>query len=97
MINIKTYFVIASLAIGAQATAAPAMAGAASAAGAGTQPVVIATADPAGSHEAVTPAAKASAKPAEQALTEPSNWSMLLVGAGVLLLPRKRRVDNLVR
>lgn len=29
--------------------------------------------------------------------TELSNWSMLLVGAGVLLLPRKRRVDNSVR
>jgi len=28
---------------------------------------------------------------------ELSNWSMLLVGAGVLLLPRKRRVDNSVR
>lgn len=95
MINIKKYFVIASLSIGALS---PAMASADSAADAGTQPVAIATADPASSHEAVTPAAKASsAKPAEQALTEPSNWSMLLVGAGVLLLPRKRRVDNLVR
>lgn len=28
---------------------------------------------------------------------KPSHWSMLLVGAGVLLLPRKRRVDNAVR
>jgi hypothetical protein len=26
-----------------------------------------------------------------------SDWSMLLFGAGVLLLPRKRRVDNAVR
>ena len=30
-------------------------------------------------------------------IPEPSNWTMLLVGAGVLLLPRRRRTDNAVR
>ena len=37
------------------------------------------------------------AKRGEEPANEPSHWSMLLVGAGVLLLPRKRRVDNAVR
>ncbi|GGY10942.1 hypothetical protein GJV26_15305 [Massilia dura] len=45
-----------------------------------------------GSHPAPRPAA-APAEPASGA----SDWSMLLFGAGVLLLPRKRRVDNVVR
>jgi hypothetical protein len=40
---------------------------------------------------------RAKAQPAEEPASEPSNWSMLLVGAGVLFLPRKRRVDNSVR
>ncbi|MBB3220243.1 hypothetical protein [Pseudoduganella umbonata] len=40
---------------------------------------------------------QAAAQAAVSANTALPNWSMLLVGAGVLLLPRKRRVDNSVR
>ena len=48
--------------------------------------------------QATTPAATtANAQPADKPAAELSDWSMLLVGAGVLLLPRKRRVDNAVR
>lgn len=43
-----------------------------------------------------SPSRTAARQPAEPA-TKPSDWSMLLFGAGVLLLPRKRRVDNVVR
>lgn len=48
--------------------------------------------------QATKPAATAAnARAADKPATELSDWSMLLVGAGVLLLPRKRRVDNVVR
>lgn len=40
---------------------------------------------------------QAAAQTTAGAESELSNWSMLLVGAGVLLLPRKRRLDNSVR
>lgn len=47
---------------------------------------------------AAAPAAShATAPQAADQASEPSDWSMLLFGAGVLLLPRKRRVDNAVR
>ncbi len=47
----------------------------------------------AAAHPAPRPAAAPAAEPAPGS----SEWSMLLFGAGVLLLPRKRRVDNAVR
>ncbi len=44
------------------------------------------------------PQARAIAPVAKQAADAvPSEWAMLLVGAGVLLLPRHRRPDNAVR
>jgi hypothetical protein len=95
MPNIKKYFVIASLTFGAHAVAAAAAENHAAL----PQAATLAQA------EAVTAkrdAGKATAKAAtpsgKAALTsQPAHWSMLLVGAGVLLLPRKRRVDNSVR
>ena len=36
-------------------------------------------------------------EPAPSLVPESSNWMMLLVGAGVMLLPRHRRPDNAVR
>jgi hypothetical protein len=42
-------------------------------------------------------ATRQAAAPAAEPATGSSEWSMLLFGAGVLLLPRKRRVDNAVR
>jgi hypothetical protein len=50
---------------------------------------------------AVPAATEEQAAPADERpaalIPEPSNWSMLLVGAGVLLLPRRRRTNNSVR
>jgi hypothetical protein len=50
---------------------------------------------------AMAPASSASRTATRQAAAAPagksSHWSMLLFGAGVLLLPRKRRLDNVVR
>lgn len=94
MLSIKKYFVIASLALGAQALAAPAAEVTGSpAAGTTGNAAAVAKAAPATGRQA----ARAD-HPAKPLLAEhPSSWSMLLVGAGVLLLPRKRRVDNSVR
>lgn len=39
----------------------------------------------------------AAKEPAPSLVPESSNWMMLLVGAGVMLLPRHRRPDNAVR
>jgi len=44
--------------------------------------------------------APATQRPAEKEASpvpEASTWTMLLVGAGVLLLPRRRRQDNKIR
>ncbi|QBE64083.1 hypothetical protein [Pseudoduganella lutea] len=96
MINIKKYFVIASLAFGVNATASAAV----EVAGSLAQTSVLApgaTSTEASVGQGVAAPAAKTADKAEPVLTETSSWSMLLVGAGVLLLPRKRRVDNLVR
>lgn len=93
MPSFKKYFLVASLAFGTQALAAPAVENTTAAATATTPATANAKVSPA----TVRQADKA-ADPAGQLLADrPSSWSMLLVGAGVLLLPRKRRVDNSVR
>ncbi|GGY44270.1 hypothetical protein GCM10007387_27730 [Pseudoduganella albidiflava] len=93
MLSIKKYFFFASLAFAAQALAAPAAENTASTA-ASTTPAMASTKAP----PATVRQADKAADPAGQLLADrPSSWSMLLVGAGVLLLPRKRRVDNSVR
>jgi hypothetical protein len=49
---------------------------------------------------ATAPTSSASSTVTRQAAApaaKSSDWSMLLFGAGVLLLPRKRRLDNAVR
>ncbi|QGZ40095.1 PEP-CTERM sorting domain-containing protein [Pseudoduganella flava] len=49
-----------------------------------------------GDRESRKPRAPAEESPAAL-IPEPSSWAMLMVGAGVLLLPRRRRTDNVVR
>lgn len=106
----KQYFLIAATALllsvpFASATAAPVI----EITAALSQPTIVAGSSlalaspfsdtsPALDHSAMKSApSSAKVKPLDESADQPSHWSLLLVGAGVLLLPRKRRVDNAVR